>query len=337
MKQERNSNIEILRLVLMVFILLWHVILYGYGFLDAVKENSVYSGDLTMTAIFMSIFVPAVYCFVFISGYFGICFKLSKFIQLVFWCFIVGVGALFIQKYCFGKNVGIKTIRAALLPLTSERWWFMSSYIKLYILSPLINFGLEKMDKKQLKVLLFLMFLTTFLYIFYMNYCAGNNLYGLIFMYILGYYFKRYYVLDMKTSIKWYAASYLTFVGILLMIVYTLSNYNIPCVERIIMVFCSYINPLAICMSVSMFYIVYNLPKFSSNLINKILSYNLFIYLMTESHGGGDLCYDSRWFRNKYFLWSIPYICHCGLLFISGYDNRLCSPIYNMSNHKIYQ
>ena len=34
MGQKRNTNIEVLRLVLMLAILCWHILVHGYGFKD---------------------------------------------------------------------------------------------------------------------------------------------------------------------------------------------------------------------------------------------------------------------------------------------------------------
>ena len=100
---ERNSNIEMLRLLLMLFICYWHFVIYGLGFHDLGKAN--YDYNTAVTTFWCSLFVPAVNCFVFISGWYGMRFKIKKFTTLAifgFLCFIVCE----IIKYAAGKPVG---------------------------------------------------------------------------------------------------------------------------------------------------------------------------------------------------------------------------------------
>ena len=70
----RDSNIELLRLVCMLFILLHHFIVHGSEFVTA---PSVW------LTIMNSFLVIAVDCFVLISGYFGIKAKWKGFIHLL--------------------------------------------------------------------------------------------------------------------------------------------------------------------------------------------------------------------------------------------------------------
>lgn len=74
MGQKRNTNIEVLRLVLMLAILCWHILVHGYGFGGGKME--CLSDEVGIT--FASLFAPATYCFMFISGYYGLKFSVKK-------------------------------------------------------------------------------------------------------------------------------------------------------------------------------------------------------------------------------------------------------------------
>ena len=91
----RDSNIELLRLVCMLFILLHHFIVHGSEFVTA---PSVW------LTIMNSFLVIAVDCFVLISGYFGIKAKWKGFIHLYVLCAFYSV---FISDI-YGKEVLIK-------------------------------------------------------------------------------------------------------------------------------------------------------------------------------------------------------------------------------------
>ena len=71
-KVERNSSIELLRIVCMIFIVMHHIIITTI----APQFSSSFYNFLDF------IFHTAVVIFIIISGYFGIHFKLNKFLKL---------------------------------------------------------------------------------------------------------------------------------------------------------------------------------------------------------------------------------------------------------------
>ena len=79
-----------------------------------------------------------------------------------------------------------------------------------------------------------------------------------------------------------YAISFITlFVGIVG--IYYISIFTgHKSLSKLIFPLLGYANPLVIVMSVSLFYVVKNLPDLKNAILNKILSANLFIYLITE-------------------------------------------------------
>ena len=75
----RNTNIEVFRLLLMLSIFCWHILMHGAGLKNM---SDGYVNDFVYKAFLCAFFAPATYCFMFVSGFFGIKFSLSKLAKL---------------------------------------------------------------------------------------------------------------------------------------------------------------------------------------------------------------------------------------------------------------
>lgn len=285
--KQRNSNIELLRLLLMVGIFCWHIIVHGFGFVNIGEKGMNYTLNMPLTLALSSILAPATYTFVFISGYYGIRFKLKKFVELVLWCIIVSLGCT-LFKYYIG-NADIIDVYRSLFPITNTIWWFMTAYVGLYLLSPFINEGIVNMEKEKFKssVIIFLIMSAIGTLALGMN--LGSNLIGLITVYLLARYLRMYIPLNMKISLKFYAISLLLMFTCLMTIWCVTSHIGNLKAHKLIFYFLSYCNPLIIAMAVCLFHIFYRLPAWSNKIFNQIASPSLFIYLITERLGGGIL------------------------------------------------
>lgn len=182
--QKRNTNIEILRFVLMCFIFFWHVLVHGYNLKMLGAESYQYGGNFWLTGLLLTLFVPATYCFVFISGYYGIRFKVSRLINLLLWCMIVSVSVKCYDIYQGGSS-NVVDFLESMLPITSDKWWFMTDYVMLYILSPILNPGFDCLSKKSKVYLLALLFIFSVIGIVVLYQNQGSNLVGLIMVYLL--------------------------------------------------------------------------------------------------------------------------------------------------------
>ena len=162
---QRNASLDILRTLCMFLIVLGHSMCHGQV-LDAVTANS--ANYFLVTAIYTFLMVH-VNCFVLISGYF-LCvqkFRLEKAISLwtqaFFWSTL-----LYVLLSVFGViPFGIKNFIKALLPFTQQRYWFVTSYLLMYFLTPFLNAAIHSMTRKQH---------ATFLVTYFMVYIALQNL-----------------------------------------------------------------------------------------------------------------------------------------------------------------
>lgn len=193
--KERNASLDLLRILCMFLIVLAHAI--GHGkVLNVASVNSVNYFLINVLKAFLSVLVN---CFVLISGYF-LCtreFRLKKALfiwgQALFW----SLGLYLVL--CLGGVVqfDLKALLKACLPLTQQRYWFITTYLLMYLLVPLLNAAIRAMDQKTHAL---------FLSIFFAVYIALQNLFFwekftsvnayhplfFAFLYLLAAYFRLY-------------------------------------------------------------------------------------------------------------------------------------------------
>lgn len=125
--QIRQSNIELLRLLSMLMIVIFHfnghALATGVSFFTAegIAWNIMHTLTITATSIF-----------VLISGYFGIHFKIKGLLKLYLRCLVWGLIGYVL--YCIFNNspISISKLLARFLPFTHGKWWFIITYLELY-------------------------------------------------------------------------------------------------------------------------------------------------------------------------------------------------------------
>ena len=197
MTKERNSNFELLRIISMFFIVLYHTILHG-----KVLENCVNPGLKSILEIIMLILVVHVNSYVLISGYFQSTseFKQSKLWSIItanwFYKNIITIIFIYLGIETLSKNV----ILTNLFPLNLKGYWFINPYLIIYCLSPYLNKLINVLTKKEYKKLLILMIviLSVFPYLtgnqVYSN--DGFTLYNFVILYLIGGYIRKYPLRD---------------------------------------------------------------------------------------------------------------------------------------------
>lgn len=292
MGKTRNSNIEVLRFLLMVAILLWHVIVHGCDFKHIGCDGFVYDNSIPVKLFLASLTLPALYCFVLISGFYELHLKAKRLIELLLWCVIVSVVSALIKRYFFGYEVGFKGLKdfwQSFFPITSNGWWFMTAYVQLMVLSPFLNYGMKQMDRHHIKILLIVLYCMSLLHMVILEPNAGSSLLGLIFIYLLGRYFNVYGFPYIKKIRRIYLVSLFSFFGLMLAGYYLICMSGVFEVSKVIFYFMGLANPFIVIMSVCIFYFFINLPVWSNTKVNALIAPNLFIYLITERWGGAYL------------------------------------------------
>ena len=159
--------------------------------------------------------------FMFISSYYGITFKVSKAIklwmQLFFYSFLI-VLCFFILSHTFSTFQLIQS----LFPL--RIWWFVKYYFIVMLLSPIINTGINNINKRT-----FSLIIITIGFILYFSRFVFNdssfNLDLLLYVYILGRYLRQFplYWLEKKCVIIFVVTSIFLFCLPLLLLHFKIS------------------------------------------------------------------------------------------------------------------
>lgn len=190
--RKRNSNIELLRIISMLLIILSHFSVFSG--VDASKL------PLGINRFFLEVIKlgnAGVIIFVLITGYYNInkekCFSLKKIVLLYLQVFFYSI-TIYLLLWLFGINkFEIKEFIKSFFPITFKQYWFFSVYFMLYFLMPFINIFLNSLDKKAYVnfLLITIGFFIVLRTITTCNY-YGNELIYFIVFYCIGGYIRRY-------------------------------------------------------------------------------------------------------------------------------------------------
>lgn len=276
-KSCRNSNIEILRLLLMVAIMGWHVMLHGMGFSSIDEGSNQMNIKESLEIILTALFAPATYCFMFISGYYGLKFTLNKLISLEVCLILCSLFTLILSYYLF-DIFSIRNLFYSLIPVSTMKWWFMTCYMLLFLLTPIFNSGIEAINKKSFSFILLSLIIYHILSFLLFKENSGSNFLGLLTIFLIGRYCNIY-----KINVKRNNAM-LIFLSCWLLLVFLLFLCFFYC-KMLVLKLLNYNTPLIMIMSVMAFYFVKNLKPIYSCRINEVLKSTLFIYLISEGLG----------------------------------------------------
>ena len=179
-KVQRQSNIELLRILCMFFVVMFHFNL------NVVLRNGETSQCMNYTALLVnSLVVVAVNTFVLISGYFSIKVKMKSILSFLVQTEFYAVLAIVIYViYSFVCSTSIsKGVIMNLIPFHPNGLWFVPCYALLLFISPLLNWICK--DKKAHVVTLATIFwggVILYISIGYQGYDIAN----FIMMYLIG-------------------------------------------------------------------------------------------------------------------------------------------------------
>lgn len=229
------------------------VIHYNVGTNGQTTHEMVISEPLKFVGIasLKSLSFICVNCFIIISGYFGVRWKWKSLcnylFQIAFWGALIHIIAVSLGM----TNFSIKHLADNMLLFLVHGNWFFVSYLALYMLAPIMNAYIEKVETRQLgwMVLAFYSFQTLFGWIFKncVEFSQGLTFVSFMGLYLLGAYLKRS---DLK-CFGWNSSRDLAMyagVGAICVIISMISNYI--GFEKDIY---SYISPLQILQTIYLF------------------------------------------------------------------------------------
>ena len=161
-KEKRIYMLDILKIAAILMVVSEHMIIYS-GIQEQVSPQS---GIFAFIWILRSVDKCNINLFVLISGYF-ICaqpFKVKRIIvnilQVQFYS-ISGYGLAVLLGAC---EYTLKDLVKSVFPIFSRVYWFSTAYISLCLLAPILNCVISKVNQKQHKMLLFILYVVSTIY-----------------------------------------------------------------------------------------------------------------------------------------------------------------------------
>lgn len=149
----RQSNMELLRLIAMMLVLIMHCLYNPMPIPDYPEwTHSFGSSFLRMFGVGLS--WVAVDCFVLLSGWFGLRLTFKGFVNILFQCLFYAILSIIGASFFMPSVLHFSTIIKILYP--GAGYWFVAPYLGLMLLSPLLNLFVEKMPRKSLRNYIFL-------------------------------------------------------------------------------------------------------------------------------------------------------------------------------------
>lgn len=291
---ERNSSLELLRILAMIMIVFHHFAVHG-GF---VYDYSV----LTIPRFWVNFISMGgkigVDVFVLISGYFLVVDRepvinvrrIFKFWFQIYFYSIIIVG---IFGYFGLASIGMKHIAKAVCPVLSSSWWFASAYFVMYLLHGFIDKMLLSFDKKMYQCFLVILFVCwSIIPTFLPTNFQSNSLTWFIFLYSISGYIRLY---GLRSTQK---CKHYFFLWLAMMLVTYIGSCTMMLIGTKWSIFAKYSTHLFAQNSVTV--LLMSILLFMMFLTLKI-DYNKYINTVAASTFGVYLIHDSGFVRP--FLW----------------------------------
>lgn len=316
----RESNIELLRIVAMLMVIVCHCIGWNPYFSSMTQDGSVRSIFLESLSGLGKV---GVHIFFLISGYFTILKPvkakslakiwikgyLYKVLIALFAFTLLAVGYTSIRDNIFSEGVTMHFLEV-FNPTTTE-WWFLSTYIIIMVASPFIANVIKKVKRAKMKRFLiifgFLFYLVSFLFRLedpILNFDGFGTYITYLITFMVGAYIGLYKIkLSHQTSYIWAIFSYLITLAWSIAVVkfgfgtgYRYDTWNNHFTHFI--------------MALSIFFMFLNL-KINMKIINVLASYSLGVYLLHNSALSNRYLwkvFDIHIFYNSYLIYFAPFI-----------------------------
>lgn len=267
---QRNSNIELLRMLCIVGIIGMHILRPFFETQDILKTEFI--------LLWNTFANTGVTIFILISGYYGIRFKWERLFSLITIIFFYSVTTHILELTLLHRPLDYKVLLSSIFPVCTKKYWFITCYIVLYALSPFINQGVEAIKQIHFKALL----LTLILFFVIAPTCfiseiLGDNGKGIINMllaYLTGRYLAKY---GFPEIIKKHAVSFMI---LCFTIIFSLNSaVSIFVKHHVFLQFARDNSAFIFLASICVFYCFLQ-KTFYSSFVNKLANYVFSVYII---------------------------------------------------------
>lgn len=199
MKTNRRTGIELLRILAMFAIVLGHFIAHSNGFTTAI---SIKNPLVIAERMVESFGLFKVNVFILITGFFMI-EKQMDFSQIKkrlfpLWRQVFGYSVvILIVMFVFFRPSIIETIKS-FFPILCYRYWFITTYFVLIILTPIINRAFHNIEEKRMRKIVlaivgcFALWQTIMPFVTTVDDMKGYSIIWFVVVYIIGGYIKKF-------------------------------------------------------------------------------------------------------------------------------------------------
>ena len=159
MKKKRMANMELLRILAMIMVVMLHYLSKG-AVLPNMTDNFGVNGYLAW--ILETFSIVAVNVYMLISGFFltESRFKSSRFVELIcqilFYSLLIPVILIAVGTISLNDLTVYKLLKY-IFPVEMEHYWFATAYVLLYLMSPIFKTAVRHMKQSQLKTTIVLL------------------------------------------------------------------------------------------------------------------------------------------------------------------------------------
>lgn len=283
---QRNSSIEILKLIAVFLIVLSHAIPNSGGEItESYIDLSAATIDFQQLLLVLMKYMGQLGNDIFIvcSAFFLLessRTKISKVISIVIDSFIISV--LFLVAFiASGYNFSLTMIIKNMIPITMNTQWFVGCYLIFYLIHPALNVIVRSLSKKGLIALnICALFIYCGINLVIHDRFYYTQLVGFICIYFFTAYMKFYmkdFIKSKKRNIRMLVISLCMFLFSILII--DILGLKINAFSNYLVYWSIIINPFLIILSLTLFNL-FNMKCFCNGLINYSSSLSLLIYMI---------------------------------------------------------
>ena len=289
--KERQSNIELLRIICMFMIIMHHFVV-NVWYPDMLNLHTPSSVGETIVLLSHCLFFIGVNCFVLISGYFSIKTSLRGFLHLygfyAFYALLIALTQYFGDTQYIQLSLSEKCFHIAvhsLMPWENNNFWFLNAYLGLFMVAPLLNVAITNITRSNYIRIIVLL---TILNVVFGNILSIDllNTWGFcvaqfIYLYMIGGYIRKYVTIDSIRAHRWSNLSFYIASAALWAMLVAIQVYQFPFIARFFKAF-SYNNVFVLTAAVGFFLFMLSF-NIKSRTINWLASSCLAAYLLQGS------------------------------------------------------
>lgn len=279
--KQRLSNIELLRLLAMLYVLIVHADFSTFG-APTMEGLAVRPVGVCVQYGFECFAICCVDVFVLISGWFGIRFSLNKLWAFLFQVVFYSLGLFLLAvAITLQKALTLEGLKSIFL-FNGSDYWFIKAYLILMVLAPMLNAFCDYASRRELRTILIAYFIILMIYgwlepasvHFTMNGCTALSFVGL---YLLGRYLKMYRPKLTNYNRRIYAVVYVVacLVMFFMCLLFLSQGVRVTLDSRLL----NYGSPLVILSAVALL-LFFSKWTFANKVVNQAAKSCLAVYLL---------------------------------------------------------